>query len=82
MFREDPSCAKFHFDKCTTTGALLTSDYNVNNYRLRRTVPGPSSTFSEDHAGILDSFRWFYDENIVLVPPVRGFVEVSRGVEL
>ena len=23
-----------------------------------------------------------YDENIVLVPPVRGLVEVSRGVEL
>ena len=32
--------------------------------------------------GILESFRWFYDENIVLVPPVRGLVEVSRGVEL
>ena len=33
-------------------------------------------------AGILESFRWFYDENIVLVPPVRGLVEVSQGVEL
>ena len=38
--------------------------------------------FFQDHAGILESFRWFYDENIVLVPPVRGLVEVSRGVEL
>ena len=40
------------------------------------------TNFFYDHAGILESFRWFYDENIVLVPPVRGLVEVSRGVEL
>ncbi|XBI38917.1 hypothetical protein VPH35_123810 [Triticum aestivum] len=50
MIREYPSCAKFLFDQRTTTGALLKSDYNVNNYRLRRTVPRPSSTFSEDFA--------------------------------
>ena len=31
---------------------------------------------------MLEAFRWVYDENIVLVPPVRGLVEVSRGVEL
>ena len=32
--------------------------------------------------GYLGIVPMAYDENIVLVPPVRGLVEVSRGVEL
>ena len=37
----------------------------------------------EDHAGILESFRWFCDENIVLGASWHlGVVAMSRGVEL
>ena len=32
--------------------------------------------------GYLGIVPMAYDENTVLVPPVRGLVEVSRGVEL
>ena len=45
-----------------------------------------SSNFTKfflDHAGILESFRWFCDENIVLGASWHlGVVAVSRGVEL
>ena len=39
--------------------------------------------FFLDHAGIMESFRWFCDENIVLGASWHlGVVAVSRGVEL
>ena len=39
--------------------------------------------FGKDHAGILESFRWFCDENIVLGASCHlGVVAVSWGVEL